>query len=207
MDNLNTQVYNQENPKKAKTFFSLPKLIFLVLGMILLIEVIYAVRTLNAPVAAPAPQPSQKAIVAQTGGKISLSTPKTNLRISEAVPVSVIVNTGGHEVDGVDLIVHYDPKVLEATPAGLIKGKIFNEYPLLAVDSNKGLISISGVSTKGNFKGAGVFASLNFRAKALGKASLIIDFKKGSTTASNLVEMSSSKNILEEVNFLELNVK
>ncbi len=122
--------------------------------------------------------------------------------------MAVLVDTGSYSVSGIDLIVHFDPKVLEAASGSLVKGKILDEYPYLSVDSKKGLISISGISSsKNNFTGTGQFALINFKSKLPGKTSLSIDFKPGSTTASNLVDVATSKNILEQVNNLELNIQ
>ncbi len=210
MDVLNTQLNNSLNkeqfPEKIKKIFSGPKIIFAILGVILLIEVIYAFKVLTAPTPPPPPA-ARKTEITKTGGKIALFSPKKSYKINETVQVSVVIGSGGHTIDGVDLVVRYNPKVLEATQGGLIKGKILSEYPLVSLDANKGLISISGISSlnKG-FIGTGQFASLLFKAKAVGTAPLTIDFTKGSTTDSNLVESGTSKDILEIVDNLELNI-
>lgn len=199
MDILNTKINN------------LPKIVFAVLGLIVLVELIFAFRTLvlpAPPLSPPAAKTDIKPISQKTAAKISLNTSQTVFKVKEVIPVSVMIDTGGRGVNGVDLIVQYDPKMLEATPGGLIKGKIFDEYPLLSVDSNKGVISISGISNiRSNFTGKGQFALLNFKAKLPGKTPLVINFRKGSTTASNLVEASTAKNILDEVNNLDLRIQ
>ncbi|MDO8573848.1 MAG: cohesin domain-containing protein [Candidatus Daviesbacteria bacterium] len=209
MDSLNVQVNDQLNKQfsgKTKKFFTGPKIIFLILGLVLLIEVIYAVRVLTSNSPPPLPQ---KTTVQPPVGKISLNAPKTSYKINEAVPVSVLIDTAGYAVGGVDLIVRFDPKILEASVSGLVKGTILEEYPAMSVDSVKGLISISGISsTQNGFTGKGQFATLNLRAKASGKTSLTIDFNgKGQTADSNLVESATSKDILETVNNLEVNVQ
>ncbi len=206
MDDLNSQMNNQQ---KAKSVFSGPKIVFIILGVIIFGELIYAVRSLTVtsspgtlPIFQPSPQ-SQNSV-----GKISLTVSKSDFSVNETVPVSVIIDTASNTVSGADLIIHYDPKVLDATAGGVLKGKIFDEYPFVSVDPKKGLISISGISNlKNSFKGKGEFALLNLRAKAVGKTSLLIDFKKGSTTNSNLVDAATSKNILEQVDNLELNIQ
>jgi len=185
-----------------------PKIIFIILGMIVLAEVVYAVRVLTLPVST-SPPPARKVTAQKTAGSISLNASKTNLKVNETVAVSVMVDTGGHTVNGIDLVVSFDPKVLEITQTGLIKGKIFDEYPLLSADAKKGLISILGISSSNTgFKGNGEFAIINIKAKTAGKASLLIDFKgKGDTRDSNLVETNGSEDILERVNSLELIVQ
>lgn len=190
-----------------KNFFTVPKIIFAILGIVILIEVIFVIRSLTSSVS-PLPQIGSQAGVISNSAKISLSTSKTNLRVGEIVPVAVVVDTGEKAVSGADLIIHFDLNVLEASGDAIIKGKIFDEYPLVSVDAKNGLISISGVSSLNkNFKGSGQFALINFKAKAPGKTSLTVDFKKGSTTASNLVDASTSQNVLDNVDNLELEIQ
>lgn len=193
-----------------KKIVSGPKIVFVILGVILLVELVYVVRTLVLTTPPPSAQKTniQSSLVHSSVAKISLKTPKTSFTVNEVIPVSVMVDTAAQTTSGVDLIIHYDPKILEASSAGLVKGKIFDEYPLVSVDISKGVISISGVSSLNkSFNGEGQFAQISLKAKASGKTSLTIDFKKGSTTASNIVESSSSKNIIEAVDNLELNIQ
>lgn len=190
---------------KPKKIFTVPRIVFAILGMILLGEVIYAIRVLTSPIPAP---PPRNISIQKPVGKISLTAPKISFSTKDVVPVSVMVDTGGQTVDGVDLIVHFDPKILEATSGGIIQGRIFDEYPAVSVDSKTGLIAISGIaSLESSFKGVGTFAIINLRAKKPGVTSLMIDFEKGSTVDSNVVETGTSKDILEVVDNLELDIK
>lgn len=203
MDNFNIEINDQL--KKTKSFFSGPKIIFVILGAILIVEFVYAVKTLTLPTPPPV---VRKATIQKGVGKITLNVPKTVYRVNEVIPVSVRLDSGGRTLDGADLIIRFDPRVLEATPGSLIAGSIFDEYPLLSADMKKGLVSVSGVnSTRVGFKGTGQFITVNFKARAKGNTSLIIDFEKGSTSDSNLVETGTSKDILEEVGNLELSVQ
>lgn len=211
MDNFNVQIYNQQNQPKAfekiKNFLTIPKVIFIILGVIILIELISAIRILTAPVS-PVLSKVNPVSVKPTDGKILLGTSKTNFHIGEMVPIAVTIDTGGHGIAGADLILHFDPQVLEATSGSAIKGKTFDDYPLVSVNAKNGLVSISGIDNLNNhFKGTGLFAMINFRAKAAGQTQLTIDFQKGSTTSSNLVDVTSSKNILGQVNSLQLKIQ
>lgn len=190
-----------------KNFFTVPKIIFAILGIVILIEVIFVIRSLTSSVS-PLPQVGSQIGVVSTTAKISLNAANTSPRVGEVVPVVVVVDTGEKVVSGADLIIHFDPKTLEASGDAIIKGKIFDEYPLASVDAKNGLISISGVSSLNkSFKGSGQFALINFKAKIPGKTSLTVDFKKGSTTASNLVDASTSQNVLDNVDNLELEIQ
>lgn len=191
--------------EKVKNQLRGPRIIFVILGVIVLAEIVYVVRTLTLPTPPP---PAPKSSVQSETAKISLSAAKENFTVGEAVPVLVMIDTGGSEVSGADLIVSFDPKVLEATSGGLVAGTIFDEYPLKSVDGAKGIIAISGISSLGNsFTGQGLLATLNLRAKEAGVASLVIDFTKGQTSESNLVENATSNDILESVDNLQINIQ
>lgn len=194
-----------DNTEVRKSFSGL-KIVFAILGIVILAEVIYAVRVLTLPVPV-SPLPSQTS-TRETLAAISLNVPQSIVSIGSTVPVSVMIDTGNHRVSGVDLIVRFDPKILDATAEGLVKGKIFDEYPLASVNAKEGTISISGISsTKNSFKGTGQFAVINLKTKKTGRTSLTIEFKKGSTTDSNLVETDTSRNILDTVGNLELMIQ
>lgn len=214
MDNFNTNIYsrpiNNDRMDKVKKFLTVPKIIFLVLGIIILVEIIYAIRIFVSPSPAPVSLLSTtQSENKKTGGNILLSASQTSIKVNETVPVSVTLDTGGHEISGTDVIIRYDPKIIETTSEGLIKGKIFNEYPVASVDNKKGEIVISAFTNIGKgFEGTGQLVSFNLKAKTAGKAILSIDFGNlPSTTDSNLMEASTSKDILESVNNLELNIQ
>lgn len=215
MDNLSSQNPNLNTAENqaANSFkkFLSPKIIFVILGIIFLVEVVYIARTLLLSSSSqPSPTPAKTNVsqgVKKTGS-ISLTAGKETVVLSEALPVTVYIDTGGNKITGVDLIVKYDPKALEASSAGLITGQIFDEYPLKSVDSDKGLISISGLSSaKTSFLGSGQFARINFKPKVPGKTAVTVDFQKGSTTDSNMVEVTESKDILENITNLELSIQ
>lgn len=196
--------------EKVKKYFSGPKIIFAILGVVILIEVIYALKVLIAPtVTSPASRSTPQNTATPSEGKISLSVPKLQFTKNEAVPVKILVDSGGRSLDGVDVLVRFDPELLEASSSSITRGEMFEEYPLMNVDIKKGLVSISGISSLGkSFKGPQAnLAVINFKAKKEGKAALTIDFQKGSTADSNLVETGSAKDILETVNNLELTVQ
>lgn len=213
MDNLNIYTNNQITdrlnnrrlPEKIKDLLFGPKIVFVILGVVVLIEIIYAARVLISPASSSL---SAGQTANQTIGRISLTTPKTTVKVNETIPVVVAVNTGSYAVDGIDLVVNFDPKILEVIPEELNKGKLLDEYPLVAANIKTGVISISGISNKDSgFKGTGEFAYISFRAKQKGQTSLTVNFQKGSTANSNLVEVKSSKNILEQVDNLQLTIQ
>lgn len=159
--------------------------------------------TLRSPVSPPAQTPSQQEAA------IILSSAKSQYNVGEAVPVNVEVSTGGRSTEGVDLVLNFDPKILEATAGAVTKGAIYPEYPQVRVDNKAGSIQISGISglSGRQFMGRGKFATINFKAKAAGQASLTVSFSLGKTDDSNIVEALSGNDILESVSDLTLTVK
>lgn len=190
-----------DNQKKWFTFS--PKIIFVILGAIILLEVIYAIGVLRSP-ASPLPEPALPQEAA-----IILSSSKDQYKIGETVPVLVQVDTGSRATDGVDLVLNFDPKVLEASAGALVKGAVYPEYPQMKTDAKLGQIQISGISgLQGrSFKGRGNFAAINFKAKAVGDANLTINFSPGKTDDSNVVEAISGNDILETVSNLTVKVQ
>lgn len=211
MDNFTANTYNAPTPLPKKKFFGInftPKIIFIILGIVVLIEIIIAVKNLTAPVATPVTLVGNTNRSIPKVATISLTTAKTAYKIGEIIPVSVTVDTAGRLIDGVDFILQYDPKILEVKDQDIIKGTLFDDYPLAAVDSSRGLVTMSGISNAQNgILVSGQFVTINFKAKARGKTALTIDFQKDTTIHSNLVEASTLSNVLGQVNNLEINIQ
>lgn len=198
MDNQNTA--QNTTPKR---FPFGPKIIFVILGAVLLIEVLYAISVLSSPSAPPSePAPAKQV-------SISLSSPLSEFVVKDVVPVEVRLDTGSHDTEGTDLVLKFDPKILEATAGAVVRGTVYPEYPQVRIDNKAGSIQISGISgLQGkSFRGQGVFANINFRAKAKGEVDLTVNFTRGKTDDSNVVEALSGNDILESVTDLTLTVK
>lgn len=202
MDNINVQTYVE--PEKTKKSFFGPKIIFLILGIIILVEVVYVVRALTSPTSTP-PLPVSNTSNQQSLGKISLITSQASYKIGEEIPVSVMIDTGANAISGVDLIVRFDPQVLTANVDDITKGEILSDYPFIDVDNKTGIVAISGInSIDKTFKGTGQFAVITMKAKKAGNTSVAVDFKRGTTTTSNLVEAKTAGNVLDTVDGVEL---
>lgn len=179
-----------------------PKLIFVILGLVLLAELLYGIKMFRQ-VTPPPPAKIQPI----SGAKLVLISPKKVYTVGDLVPVTIRVATGGRAVDGVDVLLKYDAKVLEATSGGIKKGVIFSEYPLLSVDQKTGLVRISGIGPTKSFSGIGVLATINFTGRSAGDVKLTFDFEPNSTSDSNVVEARTTKDILEQVFNLDLTVR
>ncbi len=188
-------------PFKDRLKRNLPKYLFGILALVLVVELIYGYQTLSRPF-------PQKADATSTIGvaKIVLDTPKRNIPQGEQVPVTVRVVTGGRATDSTDLIVKYDPQILDITADTISEGTIYQDYVIKDVDPQSGEVRISAITPPNSegFVGIGVFATLNFLAKQEGPTNLSIDYVKGSTTDSNIVETGIAIDILDQVFNLDL---
>lgn len=206
MNDQKPSVYTTGEPVKAsKKWYQTWRIIYLILGIVVIVELIWGFKTLVAPLSKSQVQKLQSI----TGAKILLISPTTNFKVGDRIPVEINVFTGGHNASGVDLVLHYDPKFLGITPANFNRGNIYNDYPLVDVDDKNGVIRISGIAStsKSGFNGAGDLGVMNFTAKVTGKTAVTVDFKKGVTTDSNVVDAQTNEDILGQVTNLNITIK
>lgn len=209
MDNNNPTVYTSytagENPVKNKPWFRTWRIIYALFAIVLVVELVLGAKTLLSPISkltSPNLQPL-------SGGNISLFSDKLTYKLGETVSVKINVWTGGYNSSGTDIVLNYNPRVLQASPSGFIRGKIYSDYPKVSVDVINGVIRISGAaaSAKQAFSGAGEFGIFKFIARSKGTTDLTIDFKKGQTEDSNIMVLSTNEDHLQKVKNLKLNIE
>lgn len=181
--------------------------IFIILGLIVLFEILVGLKVLSTssstnlnPISSPTP--------AAPLSRIDVLSAKKEYKVGEVISISIVIDTAGKKTDGTDLILQFDPKVLEATAGAIKRGIVYGEYPVAEVDFKNGIIKISGVSKIGQdgFSGKGNLADLNLIARGAGKTILKVDYTAGRTTDSNVVEAKSAKDTLGQVNNLDLTI-
>lgn len=196
-----------------------PKIIFIILGMVILGEVIWGAKTLFSPTSSdsnnavdniknPA-NPDERSSSSNkkvSGGQIILESEKNTYKVAETVAVDVTLSTGGFKTDGTDVILKYDPAFLEPIRGDIFeKGDIYGDFPGIRSDSVKGLVYASGISTsEDGFEGDGIFGTFKFKPKKIGSTSIELLFTKDSTTDSNIIESKSAKDILNSSSSLEI---
>jgi hypothetical protein len=207
---------------KAVLIENLPKLIFFVLGIVILVELFIGARTLlqnrtlnnlqsltgeNDSFSTSSTGVTGR-VAALSNAKIYLLTDKGEYKTGDNLVLRINLDTGGHTINGVDVILKYDPKLLSASSNRIIKGDIFQEFSLADVDSTNGIVRISGISSIQNkgYNGMGDIAAISFRAISQGDASFSVEFKKGDTTNTNVVEAFTGKNILGEVKEVKVSI-
>lgn len=118
--------------------------------------------------------------------------------------LQVLLNTGGAQTDGTDVILFYDPSRFSAT--SITSGTIYPDYPGNNIDATNGKITISGLaSVTTPFTGSGTLATINFSVldnAPAGTSQIKFDFdpnNKSKTTDSNVVERGNVVDILNSV--------
>lgn len=195
---INQQRSEEGQKFKLSNFFK-PKIIFTVLGIVILVELIFAVRSLQGSIPPP-PVP----ILPLTGGSLEVLSTKSVYAPGDQVGVEVRLDTGGNSAEGVDIVLRFDPQKLSLIQDNISTGLIFPSYPLLSVDEKMGIVLISGISGDKGFNGRGILAKLKFLAREVGETSLRLEFNIGGTKDSNIVD-NLGKDILEKV--LDLKVE
>lgn len=181
--------------------------IFIALGVVIVLEIIWAGLTIFRPT--PSSTPQIPAVKPKTT-TISLETPKKEVKKGEKFTVNIRISSE-KQADGADLIITYDPKMilLETTPAGqpVIVSTLFSDYPSNVLDTNLGRVTVSGITSQsGGVKADGLFGSLTFVAKTSGTSSISLEFSPNQTTDSNVIESGTGQDVLEKVNNLELTI-
>ncbi len=184
------------------------KLIFTIVGLILIAELIWGGWSLTRKFTkTPAQITTQQT---QAKSTISLKSSKNSFKIGENIPVTIELFSG-KVTDGADIILTYDPKKLQIIPAStkvpVAVGNLYNDYPINKVDESTGYIFVSGITSQANGVMAnGVFGTISFKAKAAGSTKISVNFTPNSTVDSNIIENKSAKDLLIGVKNLEVNI-
>lgn len=192
---------------KPKKTLNLLKPIFIVFGVVIVLEILLGIKDLLTPVKVV---PKKMETSALSAGSITLSTSKDSYKTGEVVPVLIKLSTGKHLTAGADLVLKYDPAKLEASASSFIKGKTtYDEFPAININPVLGQVRVSGVAAieRAGFNGSGDFGILQFRAKQAGPTEISLDFEPNLTNDSNMVEVGTNKDILEMVNSVKINIQ
>lgn len=205
----NPKVYTTgEVVKPNKKWYQTWRIIYPILGVVVLVQLILGVKTLLTPLPQVSKNQAQK-LLPSKGAEIILNSSQSNFKVGEKVTVTIEVSTGGYTTIGTDLVLRFNPKAMETSSADFIRGKIYSEYPLISVDNKDGVVRVSGVATNADqgFNGIGELGVINFKTQAAGQANIIVDFKKGSITDSNIIRSKTSEDVLGSVTNLNLTIK
>lgn len=198
---------------KITSFFGNIKTIHIVIvaGLIILIQAIWAYQVITTsspgsvqPSAAP---PSSQNKVQNS---VSLVTARNDFKVGEKIPV-IINAESTKKTAGMDLILKYDPNLLSvvtnASKTPMTVGTIYSDYPVNKVDEKLGLVTVSGITNEtAGVVPKGVFGTIVFQAKAAGNPKIFLEFTKGSTNDTNIIENQTASDILDSVKNLDLKI-
>lgn len=197
------------------TASTIKKIILISLGVLIMGELGWAGWVLTQPAkVAPKtlPKTTQDIIKPASLAKVSLVVPRKTVKVGENISVTINISSSRLS-DGADIILSYSPKLLAVVKSGknalpVIPGNAYQDYLFNEVDEKSGVISVSAVNSKGEATLAkGIFGTINFKALAPGTAKIDFMFTGVSDTRdSNIIESKTSKDLLGEVENLELNV-
>lgn len=122
--------------------------------------------------------------------------------------LDVFLHTNGRQVQGVDAVITYDPKVLKlrssvaSAAASATSSALFDEYPANNVDEEKGIVTLSAIQKPGEiFNGSGVLGRLTFESAGSiqipenapsgpKQTTVSFSFQKGAKDDSNVVDVN-----------------
>ncbi|MBI2022012.1 hypothetical protein HYS93_04020 [Candidatus Daviesbacteria bacterium] len=191
---------------KLKQLFLTPKVIFVLLGLIILIEVVYGFKTLTSPRLGGRSALSLDPI---SSARLVLNSDEKVYKVGSVIPVEVRLSTAGHTIIASDVEIKYDPSILEATGSAFFnQGDVFDEFPNIEVDQQQGIVRFSALSINNlsGFNGTGELATLNLRSKKEGQTSLTVNFTPSSTIDSNVIEANTINDVLGQVFNLDLTI-
>jgi len=126
---------------------------------------------------------------AEAAASLSLSPATQTVEVNQTYNVGVMLNTGGSNTDAADVIINYDATKLTLETAAL--GDLYDNK-LVTNTSVSGKVTLRASSSAGRYyNGSGTFATLTFKGKAVGSASVTFDFTANSTTDSNVAYAGS----------------
>lgn len=147
---------------------------------------------------------NQGGVSNSSGAQLSMNPASATVNRNCLSSTEIKLNTGGHQTDGTDVLVNFDPAKIQ----GIIlkKGSLYPEYLYATINNSEGQIKIAAVaSPTQSYSGEGVYATFYYRVKAdapLGSSILKFDFdsnNKTKTTDSNVVEKDTASDVLASV--------
>lgn len=127
-------------------------------------------------------------------------------KVGEEFTVGVYLNTGGQEVEAADVVIKYNPEVLELVNNTLKPGLVLENYSGLMIDARKGFATIRAGS--GNYKGVrGKLAEATFSPKTTGSTNVELYFQTGGANECAVWSKSTKADILKATNPSKISIQ
>lgn len=140
---------------------------------------------------------------------LSLSPSSGTVNAGSTLEVKILLDTTGATTSGTDAYIRFDPSVFQVVDANtavegvqILPGSLYSQTSYNVTDNASGKISFSGSKSGGSpgYSGSGTLATVTLQAvKDATGSEVTFDFTSGSTTDSNVIDQSSSDDVLTAV--------
>lgn len=141
---------------------------------------------------------STKAAEQMASLALSPSSGDYNYTLNATYPVGIVLDSAGKSVDGVDVIIRFDPKKAQVVSSRVATTNLFEEFPQNLIDNNLGRVRFSAL-TFNSRPVTGIIGTFTFKPLAKGIVDFTFDYTVGSTKDSNIAERGSARDILGQV--------
>jgi hypothetical protein len=133
----------------------------------------------------------------QATGSLWISPETGSYSVGDTFDANIFLDTGGATTDAANVVVHYDPGVLEVV--SVTQGTILPSYAV-RIDPTIGQVFIHGYNYESVFQGSGTLARITFRVNAsVDETSVTAEFVSEDTADSNIADYPSTLDILGSV--------
>lgn len=137
---------------------------------------------------------------AEVSGSLTLSPASGDYSFSstQTFPVGIIVDSAGKSVDGVDVILNFDPRMVQVIGSAIAPTGMFEKVVQNSVDNKSGQVKFSALTFSPKPE-TGILATFQIKPLTAGVANFNFDFTLGKTTDSNIAEHATARDILGKV--------
>lgn len=188
---------------------------------LLLITLLVATSCAQQPVTEPTTTETtgQTETKAPASASFTLRPQQVEVAVDETFDVEAVLSVTGGKADSVDMIVYYDPTVLEVVDADdsfpgvqVTTGTLFGEsYIVNTVNEGEIDVSAGSIDEAGFFEGTDTYATFTFKALAPSEESPIyFDYnpsQSGNTLDTDVILHDTASDILSETSGVNVVVK
>lgn len=141
--------------------------------------------------------------------RLTMSPAQKSVKVGDQFTMDILLSTGTDTTVGTDIVLHYDPDLLEVVDADtaaagiqIAPGTLFDFTPQNEVVLATGAINFSASQQPtSNMVSAteSKLATISFKAKAAGQANVRFDFTPGDLSDSNVIKPSDGRDLLNVV--------
>lgn len=140
-------------------------------------------------------------------GAYKIIIDKQYVTLESSVKATVLLSAVGQKIDGTDIILRFDPKMLQSADE-IETGNIFQNYPQKTVDNAKGSIKVTAYGTSNvDLNDNEEILTVTFKPLQKGSARVWFEFQPRSTNTTTIVQKGTSKNILGTVTEETVNIQ